>query len=222
LITSSPPPAPVVPICVLPAADGQEAAESEPTEAALLAALEDLRTRLLWTVRAAASGDSSLSAVMHAFLHSMDATQVGPTLLQSHPAVPGDGTLLAWIHTATHGTAKSALMDHLYPHLHEYLAAQPVAEWTAPQVCWKVVGRRTAGKASSVTPARETALTRVGRCRHRASPHAMIVFRLPQVRAWLMVGGATPFIRLFKASAVDGSTLEGLLARHGHTQVLNP
>jgi len=43
-----------------------------------------------------------------------------------------------------------------------------------------------------------------------------------QVRAWLIVGGATPFIRLFQASAVDGSTLEGLLARHGHTQVEPP
>jgi len=125
------------------AADGEAAAEGEPTEAALLAALDDLRTRLLWTVRAAASGSSPLSAVMHAFLHSMGAAQVGPTLLQSHPAVPGDGTLLAWIHAATHGTAKSALLDHLHPHLHDFLAAQPVAEWTAAQVC---VRRPSRGK----------------------------------------------------------------------------
>lgn len=174
---SSPPPAPV-PIRVLPTADGQAAAESEPTEAALLAALDDLRTRLLWTVRATASG-SPLSAVMHSFLHSMGAAEVGPTLLQSHPAVPGDGTLLAWIHAATHGTAKSALLDHLHPHLHNFLAAQPVSEWTAPQVCATGVERGKAGAASSHIR-RETLLTRVGRRRHRASPRAIIVFRFPR------------------------------------------
>jgi hypothetical protein len=59
---------------------------------------------------------------------------VGPTLLQNHPLVPGDGTLLAWIHSTLHGTAKSALLDHLHPPLHRFLAAQPVAQWTAPQV----------------------------------------------------------------------------------------